>query len=185
MSHTQVARYVVSQAGKHTSLTGSRHLHCGPQCHQQRGSSTVCTSNSLHGTPSPGPWVLFTLLFRTLINSLIAQLVKNLPNQCRRMCTENHGTREAGNFQSLVKGEALHVQVWEWSLLFFCFFVFKWKWKSLSRYSPWNSPGHNTGVGSHSLLQGIFPTQGLNPGLSHCRRTLYQLSHKGSPLFHK
>ena len=37
------------------------------------------------------------------------------------------------------------------------------------RYSPWNSPGQNTGVGSLSLLQGIFPTQGLNPGLPHCR----------------
>ena len=47
--------------------------------------------------------------------------------------------------------------------------------------SPWNSPGQNTGVGSLSLLQGIFPTQGSNPGLPHCRRILYQLSHKGSP----
>ena len=48
-------------------------------------------------------------------------------------------------------------------------------------YNPWNSPGWNTGVGSLSLLQGIFPTQGSNPGLPHCRRILYQLSHKGSP----
>ena len=48
-------------------------------------------------------------------------------------------------------------------------------------YSPWNSPGQNTGVGSRSLLQGIFPTQGLNPGLLHCRQILYQLSHQGSP----
>ena len=48
-------------------------------------------------------------------------------------------------------------------------------------YSPWNSPGRNTGVGSLSLLQGLFVTQGSNPGLSHCRRILYQLSHKGSP----
>ena len=48
-------------------------------------------------------------------------------------------------------------------------------------YSPWNSPGLNTGVGSRSLLQGIFPTQGWNSGLPHCRWTLYQLSHKGSP----
>ena len=48
-------------------------------------------------------------------------------------------------------------------------------------YSPRNSPGKNTGVGSLSLLQGIFPTQGLNPGLPHCRQILYQLSHKGSP----
>ena len=47
--------------------------------------------------------------------------------------------------------------------------------------SPWNSPGQNTGVGSLSLLQGISPTQGLNPGLLHCRHILYQLSHKGSP----
>ena len=44
-------------------------------------------------------------------------------------------------------------------------------------YSLWNSPGQNTGVGSLSLLQGVFPTQGLNPGLLHCRWILYQLSH--------
>ena len=44
-------------------------------------------------------------------------------------------------------------------------------------YSPWNSPGQNTGVGSLSLLQGIFPTQGLNQGLLHCRWILYQLSY--------
>ena len=64
-------------------------------------------------------------------------------------------------------------------------------------YNPWNSPGQSTGVGSQSLLQGIFPTQGSNPGLLHCRWIfptqrsnpgllycrwiLYQLSHKGSP----
>ena len=48
-------------------------------------------------------------------------------------------------------------------------------------YSPWNSPGQNTGVGSFSLLQGIFPTQGSNPGLPHCGRILYQLSNQGSP----
>ena len=48
-------------------------------------------------------------------------------------------------------------------------------------YSPWNSPGQNTGVGSLSPLQGIFPTQGLNPGLPSCRQILYQLSHQGSP----
>ena len=47
--------------------------------------------------------------------------------------------------------------------------------------SPWNSPGQNTGVGSLSLLQGIFPAQGLNPGLLHCKWILYQLSYKGSP----
>ena len=45
---------------------------------------------------------------------------------------------------------------------------------------PWNSLGKNTGVGSHSLLLGIFPTQGSNPGLLHCRLILYRLSHQGS-----
>ena len=65
----------------------------------------------------------------------------------------------------------------------------KMKWKSLSYislfgttwtvlYSPWNPLGQNTGVGSLSLLHGIFP-QGLNPGLLHCKWFLYQLSHKG------
>ena len=47
--------------------------------------------------------------------------------------------------------------------------------------SPWNSPGQNTGVGTLSLLQGIFPTQGSNPSLPYCRQILYQLIHKGSP----
>ena len=45
---------------------------------------------------------------------------------------------------------------------------------------PWHSPGKNTRVGSHVLLQGIFPTQELNPGLLHCRQILYQLSYAGS-----
>ena len=66
----------------------------------------------------------------------------------------------------------------------------KVKCKSLSRVqlfaTPWttqsmDSPGQNTGVGSLCLLQGIFPTQGLNPSPPHWRRVLYQLSHKGSP----
>jgi len=48
-------------------------------------------------------------------------------------------------------------------------------------YSPCDSPGQNIGVGSRSLLQGIFLTQGLNPGLPHCRQILYQLNHQGSP----
>ena len=46
-------------------------------------------------------------------------------------------------------------------------------------YSPWKSPGQNTGVSSLSLFQGIFPNQGSNPCLPHCRQFLYQLSHQG------
>ena len=48
-------------------------------------------------------------------------------------------------------------------------------------YSPWNSLGQNTGVGSYSHLQEIFLTQGLNARLLHCRQILYQLSHQVSP----
>ena len=44
---------------------------------------------------------------------------------------------------------------------------------------PWGFPGKSAAVGSHSLLQGIFPTQGWNLGLLHCRQTLYHLSHQG------
>ena len=66
----------------------------------------------------------------------------------------------------------------------------KVKVKSLSRVrlfatpwtkSPWDFLGKNTGVGCHFFLQGIFPTQGSNPGLPHCRQTLYRLSYQGSP----
>ena len=52
--------------------------------------------------------------------------------------------------------------------------------RPLGLYSPWNSPGQDTGVGSHSLLHGIFPAPGLNPDLPHCRWILYHLSHQGS-----
>ena len=72
---------------------------------------------------------------------------------------------------------------------------YSWKWKLLSHIwlfvGPWtvaprllcpcNSPGKNTGVGSHSLLQWIFLTQGSNPGVRHYRQMLYPLSHQGSP----
>ena len=63
------------------------------------------------------------------------------------------------------------------------------QWKSLScvllfetpwAIQSWNSPIQNTGVGSLSLLQGIFPTQRSNPSLLHYKWILYQLSHKGS-----
>ena len=68
--------------------------------------------------------------------------------------------------------------------------TWKWKWKPLSHVqlfvTPWTIQSMEFsrpeyGVGSLSLFQGIFPTQGLNPGLSHCSQILYQLRHKGSP----
>ena len=75
----------------------------------------------------------------------------------------------------------------------------KVKVKSLSRFQlfatpwtvacsrllhPWDFLGKSSGVGCHFLLQGIFPTQGSNPGLLHCRQTLYRLSHQRSQISH-
>ena len=54
-------------------------------------------------------------------------------------------------------------------------------WPYARLLCPWNSPGKNTGVGCHALLQEIFPTQILNLGLPHCWQILYQLNHQGSP----
>ena len=68
------------------------------------------------------------------------------------------------------------LKAWKWKSLI-CIWLFVTPWTIQS----WNFPGQNTRVGSCSLLQGIFPTQGLNPGLLHCVRILYQLSHQGSP----
>ena len=91
------------------------------------------------------------------------------------------------NQEQLVLGFPL--TLWFWAL----------NWSSLSLHceseirsvvrlfaTPWpiqsmTSPGHNIGMGSLSLFQRIFPTQGSKPGLLHCRQILYQLSHKGSP----
>ena len=67
-----------------------------------------------------------------------------------------------------------------------------WKWKSLNRvwlfvtpwlYSPWNSPGQNTRMDNLSLLQGIFLTQGSNPGLPHSRWSLLPAEPQGKPLY--
>ena len=59
-----------------------------------------------------------------------------------------------------------------------------WLFAAPRTHSLWASPGPSTGGGGLSLLQGIFPTQGSNPGLPHYRRILYQLNHQGSPLIH-
>ena len=73
-----------------------------------------------------------------------------------------------------------------------CFIKWKWSHSVVSNSGPhglepsrllrpYDFPGKSTGVGCHLLLQGIFSTQGSNPGHLHCRQTLYHLSHQGSP----
>ena len=95
-------------------------------------------------------------------------------------------TEDPGQLQSM------GLQSWTWLSDWTATNVWrKWKWNSvvsdsLWRHglnSPWNSPGQNNAVGSPSLLQGIFPTRKLNPGLPHCRQILYQLSYQRSPVY--
>ena len=60
-----------------------------------------------------------------------------------------------------------------------CARLFVTPWTVATRlFCPWDFPGNGTGVDCHFLLQGIFPTQGLNLGLPHRRQTLYRLSHQ-------
>ena len=58
--------------------------------------------------------------------------------------------------------------------------LFATPWAAAYQDHPWDFPGKSTGVGCHFLLQRSFSTQGLNPGLPHCKQTLYRLSHQGS-----
>ena len=86
----------------------------------------------------------------------------------------------------------LKLNVGSWKSYLLCLFLlllshfsrvrlFATPWTEPSRLlCPWDSPGNSPGVDCHFLLQGIFPTQGSNPGLPHCRPTLYRLSHQGS-----
>ena len=71
---------------------------------------------------------------------------------------------------------------WKWKcLLLSHVWLYVTPWTISFSLCSWNSPGNNTRVGYHFLPQGIFPTQGLNSALLHCRQILYHLSHQGSP----
>ena len=85
--------------------------------------------------------------------SLMAQTVKNLPAMQETQVRSLHWE------DPLEKEMATHSNILAWRI--------PWT-EEPGGYSPWNSPGQNTGVGSLSLLQGIFPTQGSNPGHPHC-----------------
>ena len=86
----------------------------------------------------------------------------------------------AGRFFTIYTQTHTYIYILFWILFHYesesCSVVSNFLWPH-GLYRPWNSPGQNTKMGSCSLLQGIFPTQGLNPGLPHCRQILYHLSH--------
>ena len=103
--------------------------------------------------------------------SLVAQVVKNLPTMWETWVPSLSWE------DPLEKGKATHSNVLAWRI--------PWTEPSLLQADslPFEPPGKpmNTGVGSLSLLQGIFLTQGSNLGLLHCRQILFQLSFRGSP----
>ena len=69
---------------------------------------------------------------------------------------------------------------WRWSCSVVSDSLWPYRLWPTRLFHPWDFPGKSIGVGGHFLLQRIFPTQGSNTGLPHCRQTLYRLSHQGS-----
>ena len=121
--------------------------------------------------PSPGEPAFYSLPLRVWLIH-IPHVKCDLPyfNPLRKWeCWERKVTGKLCERRPAVQSDSCVVKVTQ-----LCLFA------THGLYSPWNFPGQNTGVGSLSLLQGIFPTQGSNPGLPYCRRILYQLSHQGS-----
>ena len=133
------------------------------------GKESACNAGdpgSIFGSGrSPGEGIGYPLQYSWA--SLVAQTVKNQP------AMQETWVQSLDWEDPLEEGMATHSSILAWRISMNC--------------SPPGSSVHgdftgtNTGLGCHALLQGIFPTQGPNPGLPHCRWILYQLSHKGSP----
>ena len=112
----------------------------------------------------------------------MASTEKSTNSECWREC------RKKGNTPTLLVGMQLGANTIENSMhvcmvsCFTCVQLLVALW-TVAHQAPLQrgSPGKNTRVGCHAFLQGIFPTQGLNPGLSHCKQILYHLSHQESP----
>ena len=120
---------------------------------------------------------------------ILVYAAAKLLQSCPTLCDPIEGSLPGSPVPGILQARTL-----EWVAVSFSN---AWKWKvkvkSLSRVRllatqglqptrllcPWDSPGKNTGVCCHFLLQGIFLNQGSNPGLPHCRQTLYGLSHQG------
>ena len=107
-----------------------------------------------------------------LIFSTISSVDKENPGSCVALITWLSDVYQLSPLHTLVTCEKI---LWKWKLLSLVRLL-----RSHGLYSPWSSPGQSTGVGSLSLLQGIFLTQELNLGLLHCRQILYQLSYEGT-----
>ena len=110
---------------------------------------------------------------------IIQQLNNN--NAYHLKCRNTLAIKSLKRFSVVVKmGKIYKVKVKVKSLSCVRLFATPWAVACPRLLHPWDFLGKSTEVGCHFLLQGIFPTQGSNPGLPHCRQMLYCLSHQGS-----
>jgi len=132
------------------------------------------------------------IFFQNLNSSSLA-----FPCTCPNCCKSNHINFSSYFLFTYISFPFFLPFTLEFQCIFYRFYVFVetlcvWKWKSCSHVwlfvtswtrllCPWNSLDQNTGEGSHSLCQGIFPRQGSNSGLPHCKMILYHLNHQESP----
>ena len=122
---------------------------------------------------------------------LISKIIKNLYNSVakkqtvqfknwQRTWVDMFPRKKYKKGQQVHEKNAQYYQSLKWSRSVVSDFLRPHELQSPRLLRRWDFPGKSTGVGCHFLLQGIFPTRGLNPGLLHCRQTLYPLSHEGS-----
>ena len=157
----------------HHRLNGHKFEHSpgdgkGQESLQSMGSQRVqhdwVTEQQMfyYSRPSWTGQVYYTVKESESRSAAAAKLFQSCPTLCDPVDGSPPGSPVPGIFQ---------VRLLEWDA--HCLL------RKVAQFCPIQlSPGQNTGVGSLSLLQGIFPIQGSNPGLLHCRRILYRLSHK-------
>ena len=119
------------------------------------------------------------------MHSLVLYFKAKSLQSCLILCNPIDGSPPGSPVPGILRARTL-----EWAAISFSNFSrsvlsnsFMTPW-TVAHKAPlsWNSPGKNTGVGCHALIQGIFPTQGSNPCLPHCRWILYRLSHEANGL---
>ena len=149
-----------------TLLCGVRASHCSGLSCCKAQACVPCITGGFLSTVSPGNsgFHFQILIFRRPSHCYLKRsfLVEDISNQSNCLCL-------------LLSCVQLFATPWIPAHQLLC------PW-GLSRQEYWNGEKKNTRMGRHVLLQGIFPTQGLNPGLPHCRQILYYLSHQGKPI---
>ena len=135
-------------------------------------SATVCTVSSIcHEVMELDAMILvfWTLSFKPIFSLCLFNLYADYTMWHAGLDEAQAGIKIARRHDEEVKSLS---RAW--------LFATQWTVACTKLPCPWDFLGKSTGVGCHFLLQGIFPTQGSNPDLPHCRQTLYHLSHQGS-----